>query len=231
MAGWILLYRQIMDHPMWNERPFSKGQAWVDLLLMVNHADKKELRGNKIVTYQRGQKHTSELKLAEKWGWSRNKVRAFLDLLEADNMISKKGTTEGTTITIENYEVYQVKGTTKGQRKDSERNTNKEYKELNNTIGEFWEQVWGLYPRKLGKGKVSDSQKKKLHSIGIEEITRAIQRYKTETTGKEEKFIQHGSTFFNSGYEDFLDANYETGTNNALTPEAIARKRRELGLP
>lgn len=76
-------------------------------------------------------------------------------------------------------------------------------------INSFFEDVWKLYPNKKGKGQISDAKKKVLHSIGIEEMTRAIERYKTDLAKEEWRKPQNGSTFFNSGYVDYLDANYE----------------------
>lgn len=75
----------------------------------------------------------------------------------------------------------------------------------------FFESIWKLYPRKEGKGSVSKTQKTKLYHIGLDELNRAIERYKAKlkSDGTEFKFIKQGSTFFNSGYIDYLDANYE----------------------
>jgi hypothetical protein len=98
---------------MWLEKPFTKGQAWVDLLMLANHQDRKILLGNRTVTIQRGQIHTSELKLADRWGWGRKKVRAYLSLLENEKMATTIGTTQGTTITVENYASFQGVGPTK----------------------------------------------------------------------------------------------------------------------
>ena len=66
-----------------------------------------------------------------------------------------------------------------------------------------------MYPKKEGKGQVGDAQKKKLYAIGPEEMTRAINRYIKAKDGKDRQFLQNGSTFFNSGYVDYLDANYQ----------------------
>lgn len=79
----------------------------------------------------------------------------------------------------------------------------------NKDIDDFFNSIWTLYPRKEGKGQVSKSQKEKLLKIGYEEIERCITRYKQAKNGTEQKFLQQGSTFFNSGYVDYLDANYE----------------------
>ena len=48
--------------------------------------------------------------------------------------------------------------------------------------------------------------------IGEEELLRAIERYKTELEKDAEwRKPQNGSTFFNSGYVDYLDENYVPG--------------------
>jgi hypothetical protein len=75
-------------------------------------------------------------------------------------------------------------------------------------ISDFFEKIWSLYPVKKGKGQVSDSKKKTLYAIGIDEMTRAIQRYKDDLSKEDWRKPQNGSTFFNSGYVDYLDANY-----------------------
>ena len=75
-------------------------------------------------------------------------------------------------------------------------------------ISDFFEQIWLLYPCKKGKGQVSDSKKKTLFNIGLEEMTRAIERYKDDLAKEDWRKPQNGSTFFNSGYVDYLDANY-----------------------
>ncbi|NLK37111.1 MAG: hypothetical protein GX299_03390, partial [Epulopiscium sp.] len=110
--GWIKLHRPIQDHWLWEDKPFSKGQAWIDLLILANHADNKFLLGNELILVERGSFITSEYKLSERWGWSKSKVRRFLELLEKDGMIEKKSNQKRTTINIENYSVYQEARTT-----------------------------------------------------------------------------------------------------------------------
>lgn len=112
MAGWIKLHRPIQTHWLWEDKPFSKGQAWIDLLLMANHTDNKFLLGNDVVVVERGTFITSELKLMERWGWSKTKVRGFLNLLQKECMLEKKTDKKKTTLTIVNYSVYQETQTT-----------------------------------------------------------------------------------------------------------------------
>lgn len=75
-------------------------------------------------------------------------------------------------------------------------------------LNEFFESIWKLYPNKRGKGKVSLTTKKELYRIGYDELTRAIERYKAELKKLSWKNPQNGSTFFHSGYIDYLDKNY-----------------------
>ena len=72
----------------------------------------------------------------------------------------------------------------------------------------LFERLWQMYPLKRGKGHVSDTTKMKLLKIGSDEMSRAIDRYKQYVDGIDYLNYQNGSTFFNSGYVDYLDANY-----------------------
>lgn len=76
----------------------------------------------------------------------------------------------------------------------------------------LFERLWKLYPSKKGKGQVSDVKKRKLLEIGFDEMSRAIERYKAELKKDSDwRKPQNGSTFFNSGYIDYLDDNYVPG--------------------
>ena len=112
--GFVKIYRSLFDSPLWQEKPFSKGQAWIDLIGLANHADVKAIKGDSMVVYKRGTVNRSILALSERWGWDRRTVRRFLAVLESDRMVSVDGTTQGTTITIENYGKYQNRRTTDG---------------------------------------------------------------------------------------------------------------------
>lgn len=72
----------------------------------------------------------------------------------------------------------------------------------------LFEKLWKLYPLKRGKGQVSEAKKMKLLQIGYEEMARAIKRYVNYVDNIDYLHYQNGSTFFNSGYVDYLDDNY-----------------------
>lgn len=112
--GWILLHRSILNNWVWNEKPFSIGQAWIDLILRANHEDRKIYTGGRLTTIHRGQTWTSIRSLADRWGWKPEKVISFLRALEQDGMIAKKSTPKGTLLTLEKYDDFQTLPHTKG---------------------------------------------------------------------------------------------------------------------
>lgn len=158
--GFITLNRNIFEH--WIFQDAEKFRAFVDLIQLARWKDEKLLIGNEIVIIPRGSYYTSELKLAERWGWSRKKTREYLKLLEGDNMIAKKGTTKGTMLTVENYELYQCSGTTKGTSKEHQRNikrttedTSKEHQK--DSEGYTKEEIEEIKEFKQGKERVEVS--------------------------------------------------------------------------
>jgi hypothetical protein len=131
MTGWIKLHRDITNHWIWNDKPFDKCRAWIDLILMANHKDNKFVLGNEVINVNRGSFITSEVKLMERWGWSKTKVRAFLNLLEKDSMIVKNSDRKKTTITIVKYNVWQDIETTEEPQKDHKKTTKRLQKDTN----------------------------------------------------------------------------------------------------
>lgn len=130
--GWISIHRQLQSHWLWEDKPFSRGQAWVDILMLANHDDNKFLLGNELVEVKCGSFITSELKLMERWGWSKSKVRSFLQLLEKEQMIVKKTDRKKTTIFVENYGTFQNPQTTERPQKDRKKTAKKPQKDTNN---------------------------------------------------------------------------------------------------
>ncbi|WP_020006191.1 DnaD domain-containing protein [Salinicoccus albus] len=134
MTGWISLHRSVEDHWMFKEkRTFSKFEAWVALLLMVNHKDGKTTIGNQLIEVKRGQRITSIKQLSENWRWSRTKVKAYLEMLKDDEMIDIKTTTKYTLVTIANYDFYQSEEGRKNTQKDINQTSNEHQKDIRKT--------------------------------------------------------------------------------------------------
>ena len=130
--GWICLHRQIENNWVWENKPFSYGQAWIDMLLLANHEKNRFPLGNEVITVEKGNFVTSELKLMARWGWSKTKVRRFLKLLENDGMIIKKTDRKKTTITIVNYSKFQDLKTDSRPIKDQTKTDSRPIKDTNN---------------------------------------------------------------------------------------------------
>ncbi|HBI6897729.1 TPA: hypothetical protein K8N32_001331 [Clostridium perfringens] len=130
VEGWLKLYRSIQNHWLWEDKPFSRGQAFVDLLLMANHKDNKILFNGELIEIKRGSRITSLRQLSDAWGWSTTKVKKFLELLEKENMITVKSDNKKTLVTIENYGVYQEVGNTEETQEKQQSNTDVTQKKI-----------------------------------------------------------------------------------------------------
>jgi hypothetical protein len=128
----VSVSRKLTEHWLWEDRPFTRGQAWIDLILLVNHEDNEFLHGNQITIVKRGSRITSIKKLADRWGWSRKKVFDFLNVLEKEQMLVKNSNTKETLVTIVKYEDYQNSRNTKETPKKHQRNTEETPKSTNN---------------------------------------------------------------------------------------------------
>ena len=138
--GWIKLHRKIKDNIFWDEKPFSKGQAWVDLLLIANHKDGViKVKNGELITIKRGECGYSQKGLADKWGWSRGKVNRFLCFLNERKMVQQKIIENHTVTAILNYDSYQsgttndtTNSTTNGHQTVQQTDTNKNDNNDNN---------------------------------------------------------------------------------------------------
>lgn len=131
--GWLKLHRKIENWELYFSEPFTRAHAWIDLLILTNHAPGTiSVRGN-IVRIGRGETAWSEDALARRWRWSRGKVRRFLSWLETVQQIRIEKNAIISKIIIVNYDHYQPDdtsgGTTDGQQTDTNKNEKKNKKE------------------------------------------------------------------------------------------------------
>lgn len=135
--GWISIHRKIQDDWVWNDKPFSRGQAWIDLIMMVNHDDNTIIFDGNLKTITRGSCITSMQKLCDRWGWSNTKVKKFLkNLQEDEKILFKIAPRKATAVTIVNYDKYQgediSKNITETQQKHNRNITETQQKHINN---------------------------------------------------------------------------------------------------
>lgn len=202
--GWIKLYRKLQDHWLWDEKPFSKAQAWIDLLFLANHKGKKILLGNKLYDVERGSFVTSELKLMERWGWGKTKTRAFLELLQKEKMIEKKADHKKTVINIVNYAKHAVLNEADKPQIDHEQttsrpraDTNKNIKNDKNVKNNIKENIIKENRHKYGEYKnvlLSDEEIEKLKAEFPNDYENRIERLSEYIASTGKKYKNHLAT-------------------------------------
>lgn len=110
MEGWIKLHRKITDNEFYFSEPFTRAQAWIDMLILANHKDGILFKRGIKVEIKRGQIGYNFKNLGKRWSWSRGKIDRFMDTLESSNQIVTQKTNVTTLISILNYEEYQGDG-------------------------------------------------------------------------------------------------------------------------
>ena len=129
--GWIKLHRCVRSNWVWNDKPFNRGSAWLDLLMLVNHQDKKIIFNGILTNVEKGSCITSLRKLSERWGWSISKTKRFFEQLQNEKMLSFKSDTKKTLVTIENWDLYQCSETEIVTPKENKSKTEEKQKETN----------------------------------------------------------------------------------------------------
>ena len=83
--GWIKLYYSLLENPIWQDKPYAEGQAWIDLLLLAAY----EEHTSSGITWMPGEVHLSKNALAKRWGWSRRKIDECLARWESEKMVER----------------------------------------------------------------------------------------------------------------------------------------------
>lgn len=133
MSGWVQISRTILKHEIFAGDMFSRRDAWVWLIANAAWKDTKHRVGGTVYKVPRGTLFCTLRQLANEWGWKSDyKVRSFLELLESDNMITRKATQGKTHITICNYSLYQDKPQPDNEEKTQRKRKENALKEQNN---------------------------------------------------------------------------------------------------
>lgn len=159
-SGWIKIYRSIRKHWLWpKNRPLTELEAWITILIEVNHESEKCRIGCELLNCQRGEKYYSLDTWAKLFNWHKSKVRRFFILLQNDSMIVLKSVQKTTHLTVCNYESYQSMqndNETIVKRKRNDRETMatpieelKNDKELKNLRNNTWRNNFEIYKFEL----------------------------------------------------------------------------------
>jgi hypothetical protein len=143
MSGWIRLHRRVCETKLWFSEPFTRAQAWIDLIALANYKEAVICVRGFYVEVKRGQVGRGVDAMSKRWQWSRSKVVNFLKYLEKEQQIEQQKSNVITLISIVNYETYQSeeqqneqqkenRTTTEEQQKDTIKKNKKNKKEKNN---------------------------------------------------------------------------------------------------
>ena len=212
--GYIKLYRQITDTPVWADS--DKLKLWLMCLMKATHDEKTQVVGNQIIELKAGQFITGRSALSDEFNRDVKKDRRvdgltlfrWLILFEKMEMLNIKKTNKYSLVTVLNWDKYQGQRTSNEQQLNNKRtsneqqlNTNKNDKNVKNVKNEkkediCYQQIADMYnntcvsfPRLT---KLSDARKKAIKA-----------RLKTYTADDLQK------AFFLAEQSDFLK-----GANN-----------------
>ena len=116
--GFIKWYRDALDNPLFCKKPFDDWHAFEYLCFRARkYPGDIVLDNGAIVHLETGEVFCSREKLAETFGWSVKKLRAWEKRINRLNMGKPKGTPWGTVYTLENFGFHQHEGQAEGQAK------------------------------------------------------------------------------------------------------------------
>jgi len=105
--GFIRLSRRAFGHFLWREpREKSRWEAWIDLIQSAAYAPAKVLVEGRCLSVVRGELVASVRFLADRWGWDKNRVVRFLQVLRDERMIETRRETGVNIVKLCKYERY-----------------------------------------------------------------------------------------------------------------------------
>lgn len=219
--GWIKLHRKITEWEWYKDLATSK--LFIHLVIMANHED-KSWQG---VEVKRGQLITGRKALSEETGLSEQQIRTSLTKLKSTSEITINSTNKYTTVTVCEYETYQLINNDINQQVNQQPNQqstnnqpqtriirNKEDKNITplppleggvcispkNFYTEDFETFWKEYPKKVGKGGAFRAWKKiKPDASAIDKMIAGVKLQRTTEQWKKDKgqFIPNPETWLN----------------------------------
>lgn len=208
--GWISLHREIQSHWLWKEkREFSKLEAWLDILLTVNHSEQKIVIKNTLFTVKRGESIKSLDTWALRWNWNKSKVRRFLNVLQNDNMIVTKSELKTTRLIVCKYDSYQdVRNDNetimKRKRNDNETQTTPNNNDINNDTNNNKHEN---FKNECLKSKIWQEQVAMTIKTHIDNIPLGLKRFNEHliTTGENKMYLKDYKSHFMNWFRIIYD--------------------------
>ncbi len=244
--GWLRIHRCLAEKPWWLKEKFTRGQAWVDMLMMANHKDNEIVIQNSYYSIPVGSFVTSQRKLAKRWKWSIGAVNFFLNFLKkAERSIEYKTEHSFTHIYVLNWLKFQ-----KDNLLDEHSNEQKVEHSLNTrrTLVETNKNDKNIYNTDTNKSNgimVEDNKrniKEKKEELEREKEENAKRYLQVYNEVRETKYTSVASLKENLSFwlkyhtwEDITEAIKNISKsdfwNDKMTPEILLRRKKPNGEP
>jgi len=247
MAGYIKLYRKLLDNPMFRNEKLLKVFIWC--LLKASYNVIEQVVGLKTITLQPGQFVFGRQQAARELHMKEATLYRCIKWLEKEQIISIKSNNKFSVITVINWELYQLaesesnskddnKRTTKEQQMNTNNNikNNKNINNIYNVIFDHWNSKKIIVHKKLTDEFKKDIDKA-LKQSSPEEIIKAIDHYAEAFNDPAYEYCKykwgiHEFLTRKEGYKRFLDdgakwLNYLRHKNNQQTVKPKSRYREE----
>jgi len=225
LGGFVKIPRSILIEDQWLKEPFTKGQAWLDLIMLANWEPGRITVQGLLVPVGRGEVGWSEGALADRWKWSVGKVRRFFDELEQHGRCSRKRYGQRdrrkSVLSICDYDQYSGDNRQDGIGDDMGngigdgigiKKLRKKEVSLRKSASESnrFDEFWKSYPRKKSKVDASKAWKQVKGESIFDEIMAGLQRAVNSPDWLKDKgqFIPYPASWLRAG--GWLD---ESGTN------------------
>lgn len=216
--GYIKLYRQISDTPVWTDS--DKLKLWLMCLMKATHEGKTQVVGNQIIELKPGQFITGRSALFDEFNHGVKKDRRvdgltlfrWLNLFEKMEMLNINKTNKYSLVTVLNWDKYQGQRTTDEQQVNIKRttdeqqmNTNKNVKNVKNDKNNKKESI--KEKRCYGEFKnvkLTDDEYAKLQN---KELLYMIERLSSYMASKGKQYKSHYATILTWARKDEKEKN------------------------
>ena len=206
--GRVRLYRCSVDNELYFADPFTRRQAWQDLLLNANHKNWIIIIRWNIIKIERWQIGRSQKTMQKRWKRWRTKIENFLKYLENQHQINIQITPVTTVVTVQNYDRRQTDQHT-DQQTDKKQTRNRPTTNKNDKNNKEWKEeiqfdkFWDLYSRKIWDRKACKIKRDNLKPEEQKNVLVFIPKFLNTIDDK--KYQPYPATFLNQRrWEDDL---------------------------
>lgn len=225
MEGWVKLYRELLEKPIFQNE--GRLKVWIWVLCKATHKTVKVKIGRQLQTLHPGQFVTGRRQASEELNMHEMAVWRHLKWLEVNNSLNIKTNNKYSVITVANWALFQESDEKVNSKVNNKvNNKNETYTQVEpvtekvpptdeekakiyakrlhaKKCNKLFEEWWKIYPRRDDKvtartafgGVFSSGISAKRLNLMTENLMLHTEKYREEVRGKEKQFIKLPSTF------------------------------------